>query len=57
MINNYFEDDDHYHPSDPVYLHPTHHHHLHIGDMSAAVDLDYLRKHNIRTGICLAMQW
>ena len=50
MINNYFDEDE-YHSSDSVYTHPVYNHSLFIGDMSSALDIDYLHKSNIKTGI------
>ena len=49
MINNYFADDE-YHPSDLIYSHPIYRHHLHLGDMSSALDTEFLAKNQIRTG-------
>jgi hypothetical protein len=39
MINNYFEEEDEYHPSDEIFQHPVHGNCLHLGDMSAAIDV------------------
>lgn len=54
MINNFFDSEVEYHPSDEIFKHPIHGNSLHLGDMSAAVDVETLQKNNIKTGnICL----
>ena len=54
MINNYFTDEE-YHQSNLIYNHPIYRHSLHLGDMSSALDTEFLLKSQIRTGNHLAM--
>lgn len=54
MINNYLEDE--YHPSDVVYTHEVSGRALHLGDISAALDRDGIRREAISTGTCLPTQ-
>ena len=55
MLNNYFADDE-YHPSNLIYTHPIYRHSLHLGDMSSALDTEFLTNHQIRTGNHLVTQ-
>lgn len=48
MIDNFFEEN--YHSYDRVYQHPDTHNFIYIGDMQSAIDDDFLRNNNIKTG-------
>ena len=48
MINNYFEHE--YRASHIVYTHEDYGHHIHLGDISSALDQEFLQRENILTG-------
>lgn len=48
MIDNFFEDS--YHSYDKVYDHPETGKSIFLGDMQSALDHDFLRNQNIKTG-------
>lgn len=49
MFDNFIEDNP-YHSSDAVFTHPENKNQIYIGDVQAALDFDFLRTNNIRTG-------
>ena len=54
MIDNFFQDN--YHSYDKVYQHPETNWNIYLGDMQAALDDDFLRNKNIKTGILKIIQ-
>jgi len=49
MFDNFLEEQ--YHPSDPVFTHPSTSNKLYIGDVQSALDTDSLKDKNITTGM------
>jgi len=54
MFDNFIEDNP-YHSSDAVFFHPTKNR-IFIGDIQAALDLDFLKANHITTGNSKLMQ-
>ena len=48
MLNNYLEPQE-YKPSHQVYLHPEYSHSIFIGDIQAALDIDFIHAKGITT--------
>ena len=49
MFDNFIEDNP-YHSSNAVFIHPENNIRIFIGDVQAALDFDFLRTNNIKTG-------
>jgi hypothetical protein len=49
MFDNFIEDNP-YHSSDAVFIHPENKNRIFIGDVQAALDLLFLKTNNIKTG-------
>ena len=49
MFDNFIEDNP-YHSSDSVFVHPNSRNRIFLGDIQAALDFDFLKASNIKTG-------
>ncbi len=49
MINNYLDYE--YQPCHKVYSHETYNNSIYLGDINAALDLQYIKTETIKTGI------
>lgn len=49
MFDNFIEDNP-YHSSDAVFVHPENGNRIFLGDIQAALDFDFLKANNIKTG-------